>query len=48
MKGTVSAQKVLKGYNTDLRELLVGTEENGAFSKGVIDLHALKANQNCI
>ena len=29
MKGTVSAQKALQGYKTEMRELLVGAKEIG-------------------
>ena len=47
LKGTVSAQKALKGYSTDWRELLAGTEENGTPPKGG-HWSGLKANQSYI
>ena len=37
-KGAVSAQKALRGSETETRELLGGTEENRVPRQGVIDL----------
>ena len=37
-KGAVSAQKALRGFETDMRELLVGTEENSFSATGAIAL----------
>ena len=44
MKGVVSAQKALLGFETETRELLGGTEENSVSPQGVIDLPSRQIN----
>ena len=43
-KPAVSAQKALQGSETEMRELLGGTEESSVSRPGVIDLPSMQIN----
>ena len=45
MKDVVSAQKALQGSETEMSELLGGTEEKGVSPMREINQNALQANQ---